>query len=409
MVKKRLLFVLSVAVYTLYLIACQKAISDNAPTPIQDSIPVPADTPVISSISPSAAHAGDTITVKGKNLSGAVSKVQVNINGKALTVLSVTADSILLIVPPGAGSGQVIVNINGNTYAGPLFTYERTVIVTTIAGTGGAGTADGTGLAASFNCPWGIAADVNGDLYVADCYNRLIRKISASDSTVSTFTIPVLLNGKNFYSPNDIALDLVTHNLYVTDFNKHVMRMDPSGNATVIYEDSMALAGIAVSPDGKSLFISNNTTGTIIKTDIDGSNASVFTSGLVTPRNIIFDNSGQMYVASYPSSVYAIGLNGRATPAANDPSFQGWEIAKDTAGNFYLADHFSNVIRMIDTQGNVSVIAGSGNAEDVDGVGLQASFNGPQGLTIDAHGNLYVSTYNYTTNGGNKVRKITFE
>ena len=64
---------------------------------------------------------------------------------------------------------------------------------------------------------------------------------------------------------------------------------------------------------------------------------------------------------------------------------------------------------MIDSKGNVSVIAGSGAASDIDGIGLQASFNGPQGLTIDSHGNLYVTTYNYQTNGGNKVRKITFE
>jgi DNA-binding beta-propeller fold protein YncE len=185
--------------------------------------------------------------------------------------------------------------------------------------------------------------------------------------------------------------------------------MDPSGNATVIYEDSMALAGIAVSPDGKNLFIGNNTLGTITKTDMDGSNASIFTTGLITPRNIIFDKSGQMYVAAYPASIYAISANGKATPAANYYSFKGWEIAKDTLGNFYLADHFSNSISMIDNKGNISVIAGSGAAEDIDGIGLQAAFNGPQGLTIDSHGNLYVTTFNYDTNGGNEVRKITFE
>jgi len=43
----------------------------------------------------------------------------------------------------------------------------------------------------------------------------------------------------------------------------------------------------------------------------------------------------------------------------------------------------------------------------VDGVGLNASFNGPQGLTIDKAGNLYMTTYNYETASGNKIRKIT--
>jgi len=402
--KRKFLYILCIAISAMYLTACKKNISDN----IIQLVPESA-TPVITSIFPSTAYGGDTITAHGKNLSGDISHIEMRVNNKAARIISAAADSIRALVPFNAGSGAVEVSINGVNYDGPQFSYTRKVIVTTIAGTGNIGTADGPGLSASFYCPWGITADLNGDLFIADCYNRLIRKFSASDSSVSTYSIPTLLNGKYFYSPNNIALDVATHNLYVTDFNRHVMRMTPSGNATVIYEDSMALAGIAVSPDGKNLFISNNTLGTIVKMNIDGSNASIFTTGLVTPRNIIFDNSGQMYVASYPSSVYAIAANGKATPSANDPSFQGWEIAKDTSGNFYLADHFSNVIRMIDSKGNVSVIAGSGAASDIDGIGLQASFNGPQGLTIDSHGNLYVTTYNYQTNGGNKVRKITFE
>ena len=63
---------------------------------------------------------------------------------------------------------------------------------------------------------------------------------------------------------------------------------------------------------------------------------------------------------------------------------------------------------MIDSKGNVSVIAESGATSDIDGIGLQASFNRLQGLTIDSHGNLYVTTYNYQTNGGNEVRKNRF-
>jgi hypothetical protein len=396
----KLFAVLSIAISALFITACKKDILD----PVSQS-----NTPVITSIFPTAAHGGDTITALGKNLSTDISHVEMRINNKAARIISATVDSIRALVPIGAESGIVEVSINNVNYEGPQFSYIRKAIVTTIAGTGAIGKTDGTGLSSSFYCPWGITDDVNGDLYIADCYNRLIRKVSASDSSVSTYTIPTLLNGKTFYSPYNIALDAATHNLYVTDFNKHVMRMDPSGNATVIYEDSNALAGIAVSPDGNHLFISNNVAGTITETNMDGSNARIFSSGLVTPRNIIFDNTGQMYVASYPASVYAIATNGNATPAANDASFQGWEIAKDTAGNFYLADHFSNVIRMIDNKGNTSVIAGSGVAADIDGIGLQAAFNGPQGLTIDSHGNLYVTTFNYDTNGGNKVRKISFE
>jgi hypothetical protein len=61
------------------------------------------------------------------------------------------------------------------------------------------------------------------------------------------------------------------------------------------------------------------------------------------------------------------------------------------------------------TTGNSFVIAGSGTARGVDGIGLIAGFNGPQGLCIDDNGVLYMTTFNYDTNGGNRVRKITIQ
>jgi hypothetical protein len=280
-----------------------------------------------------------------------------------------------------------------------------------VAGTGTAGTGDGPGGQASFYCPWGIVADLNGDLYIADTYNRLIRKISAADSTVSTIPIPVMIGSSTFYSPYNIALDLKTHDLYLTDFNTHVMQVTPDGSYSVIYTGIMPNTGIGIGPDG-DLYVSNNTLGLIKRMDESGQDTTVFASGITTPRNIIFDPAGNLYVPAYfsESVIYQITQAGQVSIIAKDPDFQGWEIARDTAGNFYEADHFANVIRKIESKtGNISIIAGSGSAADVDGIGLQASFNGPQGLTIDSQGNLYVTTYNYNTNGGNKVRKITFQ
>jgi hypothetical protein len=114
-----------------------------------------------------------------------------------------------------------------------------------------------------------------------------------------------------------------------------------------------------------------------------------------------------MWVACY-RFLYDI-TNGTANPAYTYGDFGGWEAIADTAGNFYLADHFQNCIHKIDMTGNIKKIAGSGLAADIDGIGLEASFNGPQGIAIDADGNLYVTTYNYDTQEGNKVRKIEFK
>ena len=294
-------------------------------------------------------------------------------------------------------------SINGETYDGPEFEYDYKVIVTTIAGTGEAGNRQGAVASATFNCPWGIISDGNDNLYIADVYSRLIRKISLTDSTVVNYEIGNL----DFASPYNIAIDRHTGNLFITDFNKHVMKMDPSANMSVIYTDEMPLAGIAVSPDGNSLFIGNNTLGTITKTDINGLNPVLYTNNIITPRNIFYDHQGKMWVACY-RFLYDI-TNGTANPAYTYGDFGGWEAIADTAGNFYLADHFQNCIHKIDKAGNIKKIAGSGLAADIDGIGLEASFNGPQGIAIDANGNLYVTTYNYNTKEGNKVRKIEFK
>jgi sugar lactone lactonase YvrE len=387
-------FLALAAFLTLSITACKKQKSSD---------------PSITSVFPSSAYGGDTITLRIKDFPRDLSGVKFTINKKAATIITTTTDTIQVIVPLKSGSGAVEANINGRAYSGPQFTYKRRAIVTTVAGSGNAGNYDGSGNNAYFNCPWGIATGDNGDLFIADSYNRLIRKISGQTGNVSTFPIPILLNGKSFYSPNDIALDPVTHDLYVTDFNKHVMRMDSSGNTSVIFEDQGPLTGIAISPDRKNLYISNNSLGTITRTDIDGSNPMVVSSGLYTPRNIIFDATGRMYVAAYPAGIYLIPANGKALPVVSAPDFHGWEIAKDTSGNFYFADHFSNNIQMSDKNGILTVIAGSGAPADIDGTGLQASFNGPMGLAIDKDGNLYVSTYNFDTQGGNKIRKITFQ
>jgi len=358
----------------------------------------------ISSYSPISIHGGDTLIVYGQNLPTDLSSYSVTLNGKPFIVIASSPDSIEAIVPKMAGSGNATVTVGSTSYTGPFLTYVYVATVTTIAGTGQVGTNSGPALSSSFNCPWGITADANGDLYIADCYNRLLRKYTASVASVSTIPIPETVS---FYSPYNIALDRVTHNLYVTDFNLHLLKVNSNSNMTLIYNDSMPNAGIALGPDG-FLYMSNNTYGTIIRLDTNGNNRSLFGSNIITPRNIIFDKSGNLYVGAY--GIYKITPADVMSEVVLDAQFKGWEIAMDTIGNIYEADHFNNNLRLIEAStGNIYTIAGSGTAADIDGIGLNASFNGPQGLTIDDNGVLYLTTYNYDTGGGNEIRKITVQ
>jgi hypothetical protein len=375
-------------------VACKKEVSNSTS---------------VNSASPITAKSGQTVTITGQNLTDGGTPTA-TLNKRQLTVENASATSLQLVIPKMAGSGIIKLTVGSRSFDGPQINYEYSATVTTIAGGPTAGSNDGTLSSALFYCPWGIVVDENGDLYVADDYNRLIRKISVAGNSVSS----IQFTTNNFFSPYNLAIDTKNHVLYGTDFNEHVIRMGTDGsNQTVIYTGTMPNAGVALGPDGL-LYVSNNTLGTIIRMTTDGGNVTPYASGIGTPRNIIFDAAGEMFVAGYNGSTSSAGIfqvMSGATPIFlyADKAFGGWEIARDTYGNFYEADHFNNVLKLIDPSGNVVTLAGNGNAADIDGIGTAASFNGPQGLTIGADGTLYLTTYNYTTGGGNKVRKIVVE
>jgi streptogramin lyase len=143
-------------------------------------------------------------------------------------------------------------------------------VVTTWAGTGSAGNANGSGTSASFSDPIGVAVDSSGDVYVADFKNNEIREINASD-VVSTF-VPVSagLNG-----PYGVALD-PAGNLYVTDSaNQEIRMVTPNAVVTTI-------AGSAT--------MTGTTNGT-------GSAAR-----FKYPFGILVDASGNLYVGDFANN-----------------------------------------------------------------------------------------------------------
>ena len=100
--------------------------------------------------------------------------------------------------------------------------------VTTVAGTGSSGSANGTGTSASFNGPTGISTD-GTNLYLADYNNHLIRKIVISTGAVTTVAGTGSSGSANgtgtsasFYNP--IAITTDGTNLYVADFDNHLIR-----------------------------------------------------------------------------------------------------------------------------------------------------------------------------------------
>lgn len=66
-------------------------------------------------------------------------------------------------------------------------------------------------------------------------------------------------------------------------------------------------------------------------------------------------------------------------------------ITVDGSGSIYVADFSNNAIRKVSSTGNVTTMAGNGSAGSEDGVGLNATFDGPRSLAVDSSGTVYVA------------------
>jgi len=268
--------------------------------------------------------------------------------------------------------------------------------VSTLAGSGKSGWTDGSGTAASFADPFGIVLDKSGALFVSDVAGNRVRKVTASGD-VTTFAG----NGN---------LATVDGNGTAASFNGlTAIALAPSSDLYAAEFDGNRIRKISPAAD-VTPFV-----GTGAATSVDG-NA---TTGTFTgPIAMTVDSAGNIYVAELNTSLIR-----KITPAGDVITLAGsggfgfadgtgaaasfyrpYGIAIDAAGDLFVADSENNRIRKVTQGGVVTTFAGSGVAGSADGEAASASFQRPGGLAFDAAGNLYVAD---TSN--NLLRKITPE
>lgn len=269
-------------------------------------------------------------------------------------------------------------------------------VVTTLAGLAGSqGSANGTGNAARFDKPQGVAVDTAGNVYVADSNNQTIRKITGN-GVVTTLAglagTPGSADGTGstarFNYPEGLAVD-GEGNVYVGDYGNHVIRKITSGGAVT------TLAGLAGSPGSA-----------------DGTGSA---ARLYAPRGVAVDSTGNLYVAdAFNHTIRKINSGGAVTTLAGMVLTLGSAdgtgsaarfnypagVAVDSAGNVYIAEGTNHTVRMITSTGVVTTLAGSaGNAGTTDGLGSAARFNVPYGVAVGGAGSIYLAD-----TGNNAIR-----
>jgi hypothetical protein len=261
--------------------------------------------------------------------------------------------------------------------------------VTTLAGSPEySGSSDGTGAAARFDHPHGIASDGTGNLFVVDTGNNAIRKVVIATGGVTTFAgLPEHQGSSDgtgaaarFYGPRGIASD-GAGNLFVADLVNCTIRkvIIATGEVTTL----AGSPGQAGSSDG---------IGAAARFDYPGSIASdgagnLFVTDINTTIRKIVIATGEVTTLAGLSGQY--GSSDGAGAAARFELLDA--IASDGAGNLFVADSFI-IRKVVIATGEVSTLAGSPEESGGrDGTGATARFNGPSGITIDGAGNLFVA------------------
>jgi uncharacterized protein (TIGR03437 family) len=326
-------------------------------------------------------------------------------------------------------------------------------LIVTVAGSGtsGYGGDNGPAIGAQLSNPYGAAVDSAGNLYIADLGNSRVRKVSNGViATVAGGGSAVGDNGPpasaQLYSPNGVAVDSAG-DVYIADPGNNRVRkvsngaiVTVAGNGTYGFSGDSGLAasaqlnapnGVAVDSSGNLYIadtgnnrirqVSNGMIATVAGNGtqgFSGDNGPATNAQLSSPNGVAVDSAGSLYIADLGNNRVrkvasgviatvagngAYGFSGDNGPGAAAQLYYPEGVTVDAAGNLYIADQWNGRIRKV-SNGVITTVAGNGTAGfgGDNGPATSAQLHYPAGVASDAAGHLYIVDTN-----NQRIRKVS--
>jgi trimeric autotransporter adhesin len=240
------------------------------------------------------------------------------------------------------------------------------------------------------------------NLYIADAGNNVIRKVNTSGS----ITTIAGNNTEGYSGDNGLA---TSASLYAPSS----VAVDSAGNLYIADSGNNRVREVAATTGIITTIAGTGTPG------YSGDNGAAVSATLNKPSAVVEGSTGTLYVLDTGNNVVRLlnttgtittiagngtaGYSGDNGPATSATLHSPYGLNIDNSGNLYIADSGNNVVRIVSTTSIISTIAGNGTAgySGDNGAAISATLDNPQGVTIDSQGNIYISDQ-----GNNRVREV---
>jgi len=328
--------------------------------------------------------------------------------------------------------------------------------ITTVAGQAGSCGYNGNGAPATnfflYN-PFNVAVDGSGNLYIADTDNALVRKVVLSTGTISNYAgngtagytgDGGLATAATLNTPTAVAVD-AAGNVYIADCYNYVIRevAKASGKIKTIAGDGEGgrtgdggpatsaglniVFGVAVNSAGTTVTIADTASLVVRQFTIGGNINAIAGNGtggfcgdglpatsacLDYPAGVAVTPSGSIYVAdTYNNRIWQFSVGGTLNTVAGNGSgaqptpvtavpplgvvlYNPWGVLGDPSYDVFVSDQGNQMVReLVRSAGLVDFFAGNGTAGYAGdgGLAVGAQVNGPGGVARDSSGNIYVA------------------